>query len=567
MRIQSVRVENVGGVVNQTINFPPDPVVALAGPNGTGKSKMLAAILSYWTNHVPTPPTNRDAIAEVTVHLTDSDRQALADFSASMGWNEYHTGGGGVVVPQSVTLTTTANQLAGTRRTANPSGSALTEFANQVAFLSSQRSLDVMYLPAERRLMPSGGGGIDFGQLADEVAFQKTADARSAIQNHGRLDDAEFESFAKALCMDDFLDDPPGTIMARPPSRVSWSEFVATVNDLIYPKTLLPLYRGASERLLIQLPGGATHGVPELSSGERQALVIISRVLRAGAGRTVVVIDEPDAYLHPNLSRRLMRVLQTGVGPDGQLIIATHSPAILDQLPPSCIIRLDHTAPAQVLNDDHGVIALHRDTGFRASAVTQSGLLVVTEGALDEAVLQGLFPELTTAAISQGHGRAGVLARVRSLHDYTVPVIGLVDHDVQPPTLPSEIRASVCVLPTADIEGAFFSADSALEVMLRENYVLPTITSVEGLRVVRDGLYAGQRDSVIAEIGKNTLRKQFNITWPNSRTPNPLDVLRSATEGMALRHDKVRGRPNSAPARSRAYARSPVGSGGPCGGR
>ena len=49
--------------------------------------------------------------------------------------------------------------------------------------------------------------------------------------------------------------------------------------------------------------------MPDLSSGERQALIIISRVLRAGAGHSVVIIDEPDAYLHPNLSQRLIQAL------------------------------------------------------------------------------------------------------------------------------------------------------------------------------------------------------------------------------------------------------------------
>lgn len=70
--------------------------------------------------------------------------------------------------------------------------------------------------------------------------------------------------------------------------------------------------------VVILVPAGPRHPAPQRTPP------------RAGAGRTVVVIDEPDAHLHPNLSRRLMRVLEQGVGPDGQLIIATHSPAILD---------------------------------------------------------------------------------------------------------------------------------------------------------------------------------------------------------------------------------------------
>ncbi|MET9203498.1 AAA family ATPase, partial [Gordonia sp. NPDC003585] len=284
-------------------------------------------------------------------------------------------------------------------------------------------------------------GAIDMHLLDDESAYRRSAESRQAVSNYGRLDDGEFEQFAKALCMADKLDNEPGS-ESEPTtiSRVGWEQFRDTVNSLLHPKVLLPLTRQYPDALRIQLPNGEVHAVADLSSGERQALIIISRVLRAGAGQSIVLIDEPDAYLHPNLSQRLIDVLIDGVGPEGQMLIATHSPAILDRIAPSSIIRLDHDNVAMPVSDTSGLIELHRNTGFKASALTQSDLLVVTEGDLDEVVLKLLYPQLTRASISQGQGRAGVVSKVEHLASYGVPVIGLVDHDIEPPLIDLDLK-------------------------------------------------------------------------------------------------------------------------------
>jgi predicted ATPase len=187
--------------------------------------------------------------------------------------------------------------------------------------------------------LPAGTSGIDLQQLDESVAMQKTVESRGSLNNYGRLDDQEFESFAKALCVAETL---PSEGAEGVPSRITWTRFRDLINAIIEPKEIIGLSREHPETLRVRTPSGHTHRVPDLSSGERQALIIMSRVLRAGAGHSLVLIDEPDAYLHPNLSRRLMNALAEGTGADGQLIVATHSPSILDSLPPEAIVRFSH---------------------------------------------------------------------------------------------------------------------------------------------------------------------------------------------------------------------------------
>ena len=248
----------------------------------------------------------------------------------------------------------------------------------------------------------------------------------------------------------------------------------------------------------------------------------------------IMLIDEPDAFLHPTLSQRLIEALIDGVGEDGQLIIATHSPAILDRIPPSSIIRLDHEHESRVVADQDGLIELYRDTGFKASSLTQSELLVVTEGELDEVVLKKLFPQMSQVSVTQAQGRSGVTTRVGNLIDYKVPVIGIVDHDVEPPMLSRAVVDHICVLPTADMEGVFLSDDTALQVMIDIGAIKPEFQSLEALRNVRDSLYAEKRDAVIAEHAKNSLRNKFNLKWPSARAEEPLNLLRSFSANAAL---------------------------------
>lgn len=520
MRFTSITVSNVGGLVDQRIELPPSPIIAFAGPNGTGKTKLLAGLLSFWAGILPMPRQDATAEAIVGVALNETDRAALAAFSETMGW-------GAVEVPEAVELRTTRNEIAGTSRTSNTGHPAVQEFAGNQAFLLKAPGLNPTYLPAERRLLPAAKGGIDLEQLAEAISYQQTTKSRSAIQNYGRLDDQEFEQFAKALCVADRLEDEEGDEPSAPLSRIQWPEFSETVNALLHPKRLLPLSKRYPDKLRIQLPNGDVHAVPDLSSGERQALVIISRVLRAGAGHSVVVIDEPDAYLHPNLSQRLIEALLNGTGGTGQLIVATHSPAILDRIPTASIIRLDYDKKAKPIGGEAGLIELYKTTGFRASALTQSELLVVTEGDSDDVVLKAIFPDLSRASVQQGQGRRGVVQRVTHLLDYDIPVVGLVDRDVAPPSLEPEVEPHICVLPTADLEGAFLSDDAALQVMLAESYIKPQYRDLAALAAVRDSLYASKRDNTIAELAQQELRNAFGIQWPSSRGDDALTRLRA----------------------------------------
>lgn len=81
-----------------------------------------------------------------------------------------------------------------------------------------------------------------------------------------------------------------------------------------------------------------------LSSGHRIVLLSITRLVETLQERTLVLLDEPEAHLHPPLLAAFIRTLsELLISTNGVAIIATHSPVILQEVPKSCTWKLRRT--------------------------------------------------------------------------------------------------------------------------------------------------------------------------------------------------------------------------------
>lgn len=75
-----------------------------------------------------------------------------------------------------------------------------------------------------------------------------------------------------------------------------------------------------------------------LSSGHKLVLLTLSRLVETVDERTLVLIDEPEAHLHPPLLAVLVRTLSDLLRQrNGVAIIATHSPIVLREVPKTCV--------------------------------------------------------------------------------------------------------------------------------------------------------------------------------------------------------------------------------------
>jgi predicted ATP-dependent endonuclease of OLD family len=66
----------------------------------------------------------------------------------------------------------------------------------------------------------------------------------------------------------------------------------------------------------------------QLSAGEKHVLVILLTVLVREGEHSVLFMDEPEASLHIEWQQRLISMIRE-LNPDMQLILTTHSPAVI----------------------------------------------------------------------------------------------------------------------------------------------------------------------------------------------------------------------------------------------
>jgi len=79
-----------------------------------------------------------------------------------------------------------------------------------------------------------------------------------------------------------------------------------------------------------------------MSSGHAVVLQTITQLIASVEEKTLVLIDEPESHLHPPLLSAFIRALSELLNDrNGVAIIATHSPVVLQEVPKSCVWKVD----------------------------------------------------------------------------------------------------------------------------------------------------------------------------------------------------------------------------------
>lgn len=128
------------------------------------------------------------------------------------------------------------------------------------------------------------------------------------------------------------------------PRRSRWLRAVATLaTDPLFFDVV------AAVDHLVDLNGDdwkdqAAHFFRRLSSGHAIVLLTTTRLVELVDERTLVVLDEPEAHLHPPLLSAFVRaVADLLVARNGVAIISTHSPVVLQEVPRNCVWKLRRT--------------------------------------------------------------------------------------------------------------------------------------------------------------------------------------------------------------------------------
>lgn len=84
----------------------------------------------------------------------------------------------------------------------------------------------------------------------------------------------------------------------------------------------------------------------KLSSGHKIVMLSLTKIIEVIDEKVLVIIDEPELYLHPPLLSSYIRCLSKLMkSRNGVVILATHSPVVLQEIPDNCVYKLDREGP------------------------------------------------------------------------------------------------------------------------------------------------------------------------------------------------------------------------------
>jgi len=122
-----------------------------------------------------------------------------------------------------------------------------------------------------------------------------------------------------------------------------WRNALAVLEaDPIFKEAnIASLADGAADSDENEVREAASKTFSNLSSGHKIVLLIITRLVEIVEERTLVLLDEPEAHLHPPLLSALVRALSNLLTDrNGVAIVATHSPVVLQEVPSKCVWKI-----------------------------------------------------------------------------------------------------------------------------------------------------------------------------------------------------------------------------------
>jgi energy-coupling factor transporter ATP-binding protein EcfA2 len=292
MRLDHFTVKNAPPIKSLAIEGLSE-VVVFAGPNGVGKTTLLNSLLTAFRNSSPNP--------NLRIRIAATSEEEVK------AWNGKRL------------LDTDDKQEAGVLRAFLQRSQKRGQLRSGVLNFDSSRAI--------QEIQPFGWGWHFADPFEEAVGWDFTYQpAKNRFQDviHSllrKIRSQKEEISAKALSL---MKSGVTTMDLNFPDPLV--KFKDAFSKLLPGKTLVDL--NEQTQVIQYTAGGATLQLNALSSGEREVVTIVFDFLLRDPQHCVIVFDEPELHLHPELSYRLLRTLRE-VGEHNQFIFCTHSPDII----------------------------------------------------------------------------------------------------------------------------------------------------------------------------------------------------------------------------------------------
>lgn len=364
MQIKRIHIKRFRAIDELTLDFSdelgdPKSIVALAGPNGCGKTSVLYAVtnalrgvLGYRARDVPDPTRDdmrleqaagsswssrpSDVLVEVDIHIS---KQEQNDIRAALELLEKDTPPD--LPNDTVTVTWTYPPRIGQDGKRQP-----WHYADISPSLPNVRSWFLVKswaIKAWRQGTP--GIGDHLPNLGGLHFFPQDRDLRRRVGSLRSTTDKPTSATSKQFTVYDVLDDFSRRFAKHEENDPgNWESHVRKLyHSICSPKEYVGfLYReDTPDGTPVFREGNHNYPLSHAASGEHVILEYIIELCRFGPlNHSIILIDEPEVHLHPLWLRRLYLSLSQ-IGECNQFVLTTHSPELRERAAADdCLIEL-----------------------------------------------------------------------------------------------------------------------------------------------------------------------------------------------------------------------------------
>ena len=410
MRIQNLTIRNYKSLVEFQIEDAPD-IVVLAGPNGTGKSSVLEAIVLLkeglgpyhgWTLSGDLVNTGaKFAEISASFRIYPEEITYLNEVHNITLDKDIMEGSIKVEKPNRIIQTTAPNELVQLLRSYRRKDFphvGIFDFYNPYRFIMKKelKSIQVGEFtdPYERRRRVSFDPSEKFAVTKDYLAQLTMGDLQKAL--------AKIRKEGVQIGIEDVHDS------LKPVKNI--------FDSLLTPKKFVEIdFSSSPIKFIVETPQGVVD-IDDLSSGEKEILFGYTELLKVYPENSIILFDEPDLHLNQEVERKIVPLLRS-IGANNQYWIATHSFGIMDSVEYNELFRLEnYSGRNQVTRafSDEDRYETFRSVAGDVGIVTLGQRIVFLEGIqwTDKYVLESFFEDFKGKVVFVPSGSVGEVMKI-----------------------------------------------------------------------------------------------------------------------------------------------------------